>query len=239
MNKKLNKEPYILIDHKKLAKWSKKDEITHAQQCRQFEKANFFQKAFDKIYDTAIEGDYFEFGCHRARTFSFALMEARKRNMKINFHAFDSFEGLPFYKDMEKQNHLMKHGALTTSKEEFLKIVNRFKYYKKNIKVVKGYYEDSLNPSLLKKYKKNKIKVALINLDCDLVQPVEKALKFCLNFAVDGTILYVDDYYLTFKGNPRKGIPAKINQIISNSKFFLEPYLNVGCTAKSFMMFKK
>ena len=49
---------------------------------RQKYKYEFFQKAFDLIYDNTIQGDYFEFGVHRARTFRFALSQAKRRNMK-------------------------------------------------------------------------------------------------------------------------------------------------------------
>ena len=49
--------------------------------CKTKHKYEFFQKAFDLIYDNTIH-DYFEFGVHRARTFRFALSQAKRRNMK-------------------------------------------------------------------------------------------------------------------------------------------------------------
>ena len=37
-----------------------------------------------------INGDYFEFGCHRCRTFRMALTEARRHNLReMKFLAFD------------------------------------------------------------------------------------------------------------------------------------------------------
>ena len=85
---------------------------------RQKYKYEFFQKAFDLIYDNTIQGDYFEFGVHRARTFRFALSQAKRRNMKkIKFLAFDSFEGLPDVKNNEKQNDKFKKDCLQPQKK--------------------------------------------------------------------------------------------------------------------------
>ena len=72
------KEPYVEINLKDLKKWDKNDEIKYAQINRQKYKYEFFQKAFDLIYDNTIIGDYFEFGVHRARTFRFALSQAKE-----------------------------------------------------------------------------------------------------------------------------------------------------------------
>ena len=137
-----NSEPYVEISISDLKKWSKKKEIVYAQKNRQFQKYIFFQKAFDLIYDNSVIGDYFEFGCHKGRTFSFALAHARMRSMNMNFYAFDSFEGLPNVKNNLNQNDKFKHKALKTNMDDFKKIVNKFSFYKKNIQLVPGFYEN-------------------------------------------------------------------------------------------------
>src|SRR3984885_8270247 len=79
-----------------LKNWSRDDEIAYNQMNRQAEKALFFRRTFDFLTDNRVHGDYFEFGCHRCRTFRMALTEARRHNLAaMEFHAFDSFEGLP------------------------------------------------------------------------------------------------------------------------------------------------
>ena len=123
-------EPFVKINISELKKWSKKKEIIHAQQNRQFQKYMFFQKAFDLVYDNSIAGDYFEFGCHKGRTFSFALTHARMRNMNMDFYAFDSFEGLPNVKNNLTQNDKFKYKALKTNINDFKGIVNKFSFYK-------------------------------------------------------------------------------------------------------------
>ena len=44
-----------------------------------------FSKAFDLIYDNTIQGDYFEFGVHRARTFNSRCHKQKKKYEKIKF----------------------------------------------------------------------------------------------------------------------------------------------------------
>lgn len=234
------KEPYIDINIQDLKKWNKSDEITYAQMQRQKYKYEFFQKAFDLIYDNTIQGDYFEFGVHRARTFRFALSQAKRRNMKkINFLAFDSFEGLPDVKNNEIQNDKFKKGLLITSEKVFKNYLKNFDFYKNNIKIIKGFYKKSLNKGLISNLKKNDTKACLINFDCDLTQSVDEALKFSMNFFQEGTILYFDDYFSSYKGNPNKGIPNIIKKRFKNSKFNIVEYLNVGYAAKSFIVYSK
>ncbi len=232
-----NSEPYVEISISDLKKWSKKKEIVYAQKNRQFQKYIFFQKAFDLIYDNSIIGDYFEFGCHKGRTFSFALAHARMRSMNMNFYAFDSFEGLPNVKNNLNQNDKFKHKALKTNMDDFKKIVNKFSFYKKNIQLVPGFYEKSLNKKLINKFKSKKIKASIINFDCDLEQSVDQALKFSLKFLQKGTILYFDDYFSSYKGNPKLGIPKVIKKNFKNSKFSIVEYCNVGFAAKSFIVY--
>ena len=58
----------------------------------------------------------------------------------------------------------------------------------------------------------NNVKACFINFDCDLMQSVDQALKFSMNFIQEGTILYFDDYFSSYKGNPNKGIPNVIKK---------------------------
>lgn len=233
-------EPFIDVNIQDLKKWNRSDEIIYAQMQRQKYKYEFFQKAFDLIYDNTIQGDYFEFGVHRARTFRFALSQAKRRNMKkIKFLAFDSFEGLPDVKNNEKQNDKFKKGLLTTSEKVFKNYLKNFHFYKNNIRIIKGFYKKSLNKRLISNLKKNGTKACLINFDCDLTQSVDEALKFSMNFFQEGTILYFDDYFSSYKGNPNKGIPNIIKKRFKNSKFNIVEYLNVGYAAKSFIVYSK
>ena len=104
---------------------TKEDEIVWNQVQRQSSKYNFFIQAFDFICDNGIPGDYYEFGCHRCRTFRMAMLEAERHFMSdMKFYAYDSFEGLPDVpKDSEYDSRWLK-GTLTTSESEFKNLIS-------------------------------------------------------------------------------------------------------------------
>src|SRR3954466_6243723 len=85
-------EPWVeLASGSDLSGWARNEQIQYNQMYRQAENVQFFRKTFDFLTDNGIAGDYFEFGCHRGRTFRMALSEARRQNRDaMHFLAFDS-----------------------------------------------------------------------------------------------------------------------------------------------------
>jgi hypothetical protein len=231
--KTITHEPWIDLRLKK----SKINFIQYNQTLRQREKYKFFQIAYDFLLANNIEGSYFEFGCHRARTFRFALRESIIKNITQNFFAFDSFKGLPKNKNYKKQNKYFFSGNLNTNKKEFLNLVSKYKKYR-SISTIDGYYKNTLSNKLINKFKKNKTKTSFINIDCDLEQSVSESLNFSSKFIVNGTILYIDDYYTLYKGDPRKGNPKVVLNILKKNKIFFEPWHVVGTCGKSFLLYK-
>ena len=61
-----------------------------------------------------------------------ALTEARRHNLEsMQFHAFDSFEGLPEPKS-DTSVEIWKKGVLTTTEEQFMEMVNNHGIYANN-----------------------------------------------------------------------------------------------------------
>ena len=117
-------EPWIYLpDGREMADWSEQDLIAFNQKHRQMVKHTFYLHAFDLQKSNRIMGDYFEFGCHRARTFRMALTEARRRFMDdMRFLAFDSFEGLPqCEEDVDVKEYFP--GSLCTPEPEFRRLI--------------------------------------------------------------------------------------------------------------------
>ena len=111
-------EPFIDVNIQDLKKWNRSDEIIYAQMQRQKYKYEFFQKAFDLIYDNTIQGDYFEFGVHRARTFRFALSQAKRRNMKkIKFLAVTHLKDYQMLKTTRNKMINLKKDCLQPQKK--------------------------------------------------------------------------------------------------------------------------
>ena len=123
--------------------------MAYNQANRQLEKYRFYVKAFDYLQDSRVMGDYHEYGCHKVRTFRMALTEARRHFLeRMKFWAFDSFEGLP--PSTSKPSHALwsTAGALTTSEDEFIRIVREHGIYPDRVRTVKGFYDHSLTPEL-------------------------------------------------------------------------------------------
>jgi hypothetical protein len=233
--KTINKEPFIYLKNKKYN--SKNQEVIYNQIYRHKAKYSFFEDALDYIYANNIIGDYFEFGVHKARTFRFFLDIANKKNLKMNCYAFDSFKGFPDYKTNLEENINWKPNLLQTNKNLFKKLVKDYLNDRK-LKMIEGYYHDSLNKNLIKDFKKQNIKTSFINLDCDLVKSIEDSLNFSLNFITEGTILYVDEYYVSYRGNPKKGIPLLLEKIFKKKKINNVKWKSVGSFGQSFLLFK-
>ena len=125
----LEEEPWVELPHEgDFSYWKKSNEVIYNQTSRQREKARFFVLALDFLNEINVRGNYFEFGCHKVRTFRMVLTEARRHNMDfMKFLAFDSFEGLP--NDGEAKNLNWKKGELTTNEENFMKLIIKHGIY--------------------------------------------------------------------------------------------------------------
>lgn len=220
-------------------KWSKQDEIISNQINRQNAKHIFFYMAFEFISDNSIHGDYHEFGCHRCRTFRMALLEASKHFLQddMQFYAYDSFKGLPKVDKDHEFGSRWDEGALTTSKEEFKKLILESGFEYKNIELIEGFYDVSL-PLIDKKKLYSNRKASLINIDCDLYESAVPVFNHIEHLIQEGTILYIDDYFSGYKGNPRKGVSLALNNWIKNSEWELEIYRDVGYAGRSYILYK-
>ena len=67
---------------------------------------------------------------------------------------------------------------------------------------------------------------------------MKESLSFALKFIVNGTILYVDDYYNVYNGDPRKGNPKVVKNLLKKNKIYFEPWHIVGTCGKSFLLYK-
>lgn len=237
----LVEEPFVKLQNgDDLQGWVKENEIIYNQQLRQKAKVEFYQNAFEFLYAHNIQGDYYEFGCHKCRTFRMALTEARKKNFEnMNFYAFDSFDGLPDIGLQNKEhNEIYTKGALTTSEQDFLNIIKAHKLFVNQVKTVKGFYSDSLTLELKNSILNDGAKIALVTLDCSFYDSFVDAFNFIEDLIQEGTIIYIDDYRVTYKGNPNQGAPKAFKEFKENSQYQFEEFLNIGWFGKSFIAYK-
>ncbi|MBB43619.1 MAG: hypothetical protein CMM44_07640 [Rhodospirillaceae bacterium] len=230
-------EPWVhLADGTELKNWNKEDEIAYNQANRQIGKYEMFVGAMDFIRMNEIQGDYFEFGCHKCRTFRMALTEARRRNLNnMEFYAFDSFEGLPEVK-ADTTVDLWKKGVLATSVENFMKLIEKHGIYVDKVHTVKGFYNESLNEDLKLSFSDKK--AALINVDCDLYESAVPVFDFIEDFVQEGTIIYMDDLFCGYKGSPERGVARAFIEYQNKSAFKFASHMNVGWWGRTFIAHK-
>ena len=147
-----------------------------------------------------MQGFYFEFGCHEANTMRMAYKHFRHL-FDLEYVAFDSFEGLPEIKDIDKQAIWAK-GKLKTTEQEFRRIVTHAGMPSGKLRTVKGFFDESLTPALQAQLLPQK--AAVIYVDCDLYQSTIPVLEFCVPFLQRGTVIVFDDWNC-FHGDPDRG----------------------------------
>ena len=218
--------------------WTKEDRIIWNQIQRQGDKHKFFMHAFEFISDNGITGDYHEFGCHRCRTFRMAMLESKRHFLEdMRFWAYDSFEGLPEL-DNEKSEfgRRWEKGQLKTDEEEFKTLIRDSGLSVENVITKKGFYEESLPAINLNEL--DSINAVLVTIDCDLYESAVPIFKYIETIIQEGTIIYIDDYFTGYKGNPNKGVSLAFKEWLDGSAWSVEKYRDVGWAGRSYIAYK-
>lgn len=232
-------EPWVHLENGyDLKDWSRENEIAYNQINRQKQKLEFYRNTFDFLTDNRIKGDYLEFGCHRARTFRMALTEARKHNLDdMSFWAFDSFEGLPPLENPSSVETWVE-GALRTDAREFGRMITDHGIYVDRVHAIKGFYADRLSNGLVKCFAYDGTKAALITVDCDLYESAVPVFNFIDPLLQEGTVIYIDDLFAGFKGNPYKGVALAFKEYQAQTGWKFLPHLSVGWWGKSYIAYR-
>ncbi len=171
------------------------------------ERTDFLNKIFNFAKTCEVEGDYLEFGVFKGATFTESYKIAHEKKMRgslkdMRFFAFDSFEGLPEPKGVDKEFRQFEKGEYSFSLERFTQNLSRSNIKPEDVTIVPGWFKDTLTQDLKKKH--NLKKAAVVWIDGDLYESTVPCLDFVYDLLVDGTIIVFDDWFF-FKGNPQKG----------------------------------
>ena len=225
--------------------------VENNQQFRQSQKFEFYRNAMDFLISSHVAGSYFEFGIHRARTFTMVmgLDDFYASNMgataggltpKVGggfmdrYLAFDSFEGWPEYLHSNSDPQFKAGGAKTTS-DSFLELLRTYGQSTERVELIKGFYENSLTKSLATRFVSENVKASLITVDCNLYESYRSVFSWIDEFMQPGTVLYLDDFNI-FRGQPDQGPKLAFKQYKENSKWKFEPFLPVGWCGYSFIV---
>jgi|SRR5579864_5741998 len=190
-------------------------------------------QAFEFKKINGVEGDYFEFGLWRGKTFRFAhRMKRRYRLPDVRLFGFDSFAGLPCVED--HYDNIWHEGQFACSEVEFRRILQQSGFMRSEYDLFPGFYENSLNDAAHARL--DGCKAAIVYIDCDLYESTRCVLQFIARYLVNGTIVCFDDYYC-YKAAPDQGEQRALTEFIQEHKTirFL-PYFDYSPLGKSFIV---
>ncbi len=233
------REPWIEIPSaRELRDWTRDDEIAFNQTKRFMKVADLYTDAFDFLKTNGITGDYFEFGCHKARTFRLALTEARRQNIgNMRFLAFDSFDGFP---EAPSGSHVdqWRRGALRTSEEAFRDIIVKHGLFVPAVETIKGNYAESLTTDLSDRLLAQGRKAAMITVDCDLYESARAVFRFIGPFLQEGTLIYIRGTFSGYKGSPRRTVSGAFEECRAKLGFEFADFNDLGWLGRSYVTFK-
>ena len=232
-------EPWIhLPTDADFSDWGHDDQVKYNQINRYQEVHRVYRHAFDFLAASCISGDYFEFGCHRARTFRIAMTEARRENLsQMRFVAFDSFEGMPA-PPAGIGVPVFKAGALCTTEQEFRRLIGTLGHSMDRVMTIKGFFQDSLNDNAVDKLLAQGYRIAMATIDCDTYESYRPTLKFIEPFLQTGSIIYMRNLFCGFNGSPLHTPQRALMEFKKTSRFALEDFVSVGFYGKAFLAYE-
>ena len=245
------KEPYFVPANSPEFLANGESFLENNQRFRQSMRFEFYRCAMDYIVENDLDGSYFEFGSHRARTFTMmmglddfyatnhgstggALTPKSGGGYMDKYFAFDSFEGWPSDTNFAEHPQYSPGGA-KTSEIEFLNLLTSYGQSTERVELVKGFYEKSLTKSLATRFVKENVKASLITVDCNLYESYKSVFPWVDQFMQPGTVLYLDDFN-TFRAQPDQGPKLAFNEYKEQTKWRFEPFLPVGFWGYSFIV---
>ena len=110
----------------------------------------------------------------------------------IRIFGFDSFEGLPETASTDDDGYWYP-GQFNCDLEITRKILDLENVDWNQIFLVKGWFSDTLNDDLIRKYKISNASVIMI--DCDMYLSAKEALRFCSPIIKKEAVILFDDWY--------------------------------------------
>lgn len=143
----------------------------------------------EKTCRKGVEGSIVEFGCYVGTTSLFIRRFLNENGLSesMDFHVYDSFEGLPEKtpKDDSRAGEQFRAGELAVSKKAFL-----HEFQKAHLKppvVHKGWFKDLTEKDVPEK-------IAFAFLDGDFYESIRDSLQLVLPRMQKGGVIIVDDY---------------------------------------------
>ena len=194
---------------------------------------DFFRQAFQALRYNAIEGDYAEFGCFGATTFTLAYGAARLVGHPAHLWAFDSFRGLPDSTDPRDAHEGWVEGAMAMTEPDFIERCLANGLPRNAFTTVPGFYSDSLSAGVGGARPQ---RICFAYIDCDLYSSTAEVLRFLGPRLCNGAVIAFDDYFCFSATHPSGERLAAIDYFNDDQPWRLVPYVQWGWYGMSFMI---
>ncbi len=160
-------------------------------------------------------GDYLEFGVFNENSIGSMYLAREESGIKsTRLFGFDAFEGLPA--DSEKEDDgVWKKGFYMCSFEEMKHCLFKRKIPSDEIVWVPGWYDQTLNTEIIKKFDLKNI--GIIFIDCDTYSSSKAVLNFIAPLITNPAIICFDDWKLNDLDIKEMGEYRSFNEFLENN----------------------
>tara|TARA_B100001287_G_C22680248_1_gene529922 strand:- start:314 stop:955 length:642 start_codon:yes stop_codon:yes gene_type:complete len=147
------------------------------------EKFIQIKKIWFNINLDSVKGDYIEFGIFKGKSLYHSIKVAQKLKLynDITFWGLDSFQGFP----VENHDFYISENFKTSKKT----VENFFLKYK-NIKIIEGFFNQSLSTEQLQ----NIQNISFAFVDCDIYESSEEVFQYLNKRISKGGFIMIDDF---------------------------------------------
>jgi len=187
-------------------------------------------------WNTAVQGDYCEFGIFKGYSFWYAQQLARRRRFdRMRFFGFDSFAGLPEVDGVDRtRDGDFYRGQYACSKEQVIRNLDSKGVDWNRTFLVEGFFEQTLNERTCRELGVERVSIALI--DCDLYASTVCVLNFIRDLLTQRTIVLFDDWNC-FDRDDNRGQRRALREFLEeNPGLTAEPLFEYGVYGKVFAL---
>lgn len=190
----------------------------------------------DYLVNAELPGEYAEFGVFQGTTFGYAAKIFAPLFPQMRFLAFDSFEGLPYPKGIDKEGDFTSgfyESQFACDEERFLdNVLKTAPLTPERLITVKGWFDKTLTPQTAQSLGLKKL--AAIWIDCDFYESTVPILNFISPFLSVGTVILFDDWRC-YRNLPTFGEQrACAEWLEKNPKLVLNEFISFGFHGMSF-----